>query len=77
VKRNTVKVVMNDGTDVVLSYDQLVIAMGSQVHDNLAFKPFGTHGQTLDAFHSLQKQIEAADSIVVAGSGPTGCGDGG
>jgi NADH dehydrogenase FAD-containing subunit len=72
VKNNIVKVIMNDRTNAVLSYDQLVIATGSEVHDNLPFKPIRTHRQTLDAFHSLQKQIEAADSIVVAGSGPTG-----
>lgn len=62
----------NDGFYVVLKYDQLIIATKSQVHNNLPLKIFGTHRQTLDAFHSLQKQIEAAESIVIAGSGPTG-----
>jgi NADH dehydrogenase FAD-containing subunit len=71
-EQSTATVAKNDGTQISLTYDQLVIATGSQVYNNLPFKPVGTHGQTLDAFHSLQNQIEAAKSIVVAGSGPTG-----
>lgn len=55
-----------------MKYDQLVIATGSQVHNNLPLKSIGTYGQILDALHSLQEQIEASESIVVAGSGPTG-----
>src|SRR6202034_569162 len=61
-----------DGTQRSLSYDQLVIATGSHVRTNLPFKPVGTHEETLAALHSLQKQIDVAKSIVVAGAGPTG-----
>lgn len=72
VGKNKVAVVRNDGTVAILEYDQLVIATGSQVHNNLPLKSIGTYGQTLDALHSLQQQIEVSESIVVAGSGPTG-----
>lgn len=71
-ERNTVEVARNDGTQRCLSYDQLVIATGSQIRSNLPFKPVGTHEETLTALHSLQEQIDVAKSIVVAGAGPTG-----
>jgi NADH dehydrogenase FAD-containing subunit len=71
-ENNTVEIVKNEGTKLFLSYDQLVIATGSQILSNLPFKPVGTHEETLAALHSLQKQIGAAKSIVVAGAGPTG-----
>jgi len=71
-ERNTLAVARNDGTQCSLSYDQLVIATGSQIRTKLPFKPVGTHEETLSALHSLQKQIDAAKSIVVAGAGPTG-----
>jgi len=71
-ERNTVEVASNDRTQRSLSYDQLVIATGSQIRSNLPFKLVGTHQETLVALHSLQKQIDVAKSIVVAGAGPTG-----
>lgn len=71
-ERNTVEVAKNDKTQRSISYDQLVIATGSQLRNNLPFKPVGTHEETLAALHSLQKQIDVANSIVVAGAGPTG-----
>ena len=69
---NTVEIVRNEAAKLSLSYDQLVIATGSQILSNLPFKPIGTHEETLAALHSLQKQIDAAKSIVVGGAGPTG-----
>ena len=71
-EKDTIEVVRNDGTRRSLSYDQLVIATGSHIRSNLPFKPIGTHEETLVALHSLQKQINVAKSIVVAGGGPTG-----
>ena len=71
-QKDTVEVTRNDGTRCSLSYDQLVIATGSHIRSNLPFKPVGTHEETLTALHSLQKQIDVAKSIVVAGRGPTG-----
>jgi len=71
LESNTVEVAKNDKTQYSLSYDQLVIATGSHIRSNLPFKPVGTHEETLAALHSLQKQIDVAKSIVVAGGGPT------
>ena len=71
-ERDVVEVALNDGTRRELSYDQLVIATGSRIRSDLPFKPVGTHIDTLTAVHSLQKQIDSAKSIVVAGAGPTG-----
>ncbi|MCJ1456827.1 hypothetical protein MMC28_007192 [Mycoblastus sanguinarius] len=69
---NTIEVVDDDRNQLSLSYDQLVIATGSKIRSNLPFKPVGTHKETLAALHSLQKQIDIAKSIVIAGAGPTG-----
>ena len=44
----------------------------SQIRSKLPFKSVGTHEETLEALHSLQKQIDVTKSIVVAGAGPTG-----
>lgn len=71
-ERNTVEVAGKDRTQHSLSYDQLIIATGSQIRSNLPFKSVGTHEETLAALHSLQKQIDFAKSIVLAGAGPTG-----
>ena len=71
-EKNTIELARNDGTRHSLSYDQLIIATGSHIRSNLPFKPLGTHEETLAALHSLQKQIDVAKSIVVAGGGPTG-----
>ena len=70
---DTIEVTSNDGNSRSLSYDQLVIATGSQMRSsNLPFKPVGRHEETLTALHLLQKEISVANSIVVAGAGPTG-----
>ena len=71
-EKDTIEVATNEGTQRSLSYDQLVIATGSHIRSNLPFKPVGTHEETLASLHSLQKQIDVARSIVVAGGGPTG-----
>ena len=71
IENGSVEVVKNDGTQRSLSYDQLIIATGSHIRSNLPFKPVGTHEETLAALHALQKQIDVAKSIVVAGGGPT------
>lgn len=70
--RNIIEVVTNENALRLFSYDQLVIATGSQIRSNLPFKHVGTDEETLAALHFLQKQIEIAKSIVVAGAGPTG-----
>lgn len=72
LKSNSVMVATNSGTQRSVGYDHLVIATGSRIRSNLPFKPVGAHEETLAALHSLQKQIEVAKSIVIAGAGPTG-----
>lgn len=69
---NIVIITKNDGIRSHLTYDHLVIATGSQILSDLPFKPVGTHEETVNALHTLQKQIGEAKSIVVAGAGPTG-----
>ncbi|KAE9370961.1 FAD/NAD(P)-binding domain-containing protein [Stipitochalara longipes BDJ] len=69
---NMVKIIKNDEFQTSLYYDQLVIATGSQILNNLPLKPVGTHEETTKALHYLQRQIGAAKSIVIAGAGPTG-----
>ena len=71
LERNSVEIAGDNASHRSLSYDQLVIATGSQIRSNLPFKPIGTHEETLRALHSLQDQIGDAKSIVVAGGGPT------
>ncbi len=67
-----VSVRLNDGAYREVLYDQLVIATGSRVSNNMPLKPVGTHDETLAAWHTLQNKIGQAQNIVVAGSGPTG-----
>lgn len=74
VQHSKVTMARNDGFYILLKYDQLIVATGSQVYTNLPLQLIGTPGQTLDALHSVQQQIEAAESIVVAGSGLIGVG---
>lgn len=69
---NIVDITKNDGIKTGLPYDHLVIATGSQILSDLPFKPVGTHEETVHALHRLQKQIGGANSIVIAGAGPTG-----
>lgn len=69
---STVDIVQNDGKRSSLSYTYLVIATGSKLRHNLPFKAIGSHKETLEALHNLQGKIKAAQSIVIAGGGPTG-----
>ena len=72
VEGNSVTVATNSGTQRSIGYDHLVIATGSKIRSDLPFKGIGAHEETLAALHSLQKEIEVAKSIVIAGAGPTG-----
>ena len=55
-----------------IEYNQLVIATGAAANENLPFKCLETHEATVNALHDLQAAIGAAQSIVLAGAGPTG-----
>ncbi|OIW23000.1 FAD/NAD(P)-binding domain-containing protein [Coniochaeta ligniaria NRRL 30616] len=69
---NAVQVSAAGGQDRTLVYDQLVIATGSSLANDVPFKTLGSYDETIQAWHKLQDQIKAAKSIVVAGAGPTG-----
>lgn len=69
---NSVQVVTNGGSERSITYDQLVIATGSRIASGLPLKPIGTHEQTLERWHELQKQVQEAKSILIGGAGPTG-----
>lgn len=60
-----------------IPYDHLIIATGSQIRSSngstdLPFKPLGSHATTLSVFHTLQSRIATAQTITIAGAGPTG-----
>lgn len=70
---NAVQIILNDGEQRTITYDQLVIATGSHVNGgDLPLKLVGTADATIAALHTLQERIGAAKSIVIAGAGPTG-----
>ncbi|KAF3919496.1 hypothetical protein ABW20_dc0100672 [Dactylellina cionopaga] len=69
---NTIHVACNDATKREISYDHVVIATGSSILSGLPFKSLGKHETTTEALHSLQTAIKNANSIIIAGAGPTG-----
>ncbi|KAH0545372.1 hypothetical protein FGG08_000513 [Glutinoglossum americanum] len=54
------------------SYDQLVVATGSSFAHGLPYKQMGSYKDTLESLHDLRKKITDAQSIALAGAGPTG-----
>lgn len=69
---NVVTVALNDGGSRSISYDTVFIATGSSANDEMPWKLVGTADNTFDRIHALQKQVESAKTIVVAGGGLTG-----
>ncbi len=61
-----------EGTPRTIAYDVLVIATGAASRDDMPWKPLDTTESTLEKLRSVQKQIEHAETIVVAGGGITG-----
>ncbi|CAJ0546470.1 Ff.00g010970.m01.CDS01 [Fusarium sp. VM40] len=55
-----------------IPYTELVIATGSSYPSRLPFTSIGTYDDTRNELHQLQHKIEAASSILIAGSGATG-----
>ncbi|KAJ3549805.1 hypothetical protein NM208_g307 [Fusarium decemcellulare] len=55
-----------------IRYTHLVVATGSSYPSGLPFTSIGTHDKTRFELHQLQNKIEAAASILIAGSGATG-----
>lgn len=69
---NVVAVRMQDSSQEILRYDQLVIATGSRIASGLPLKSVGTHESTMAAWKDLQQRILVSRSIVVSGAGATG-----
>lgn len=63
------------GSDRSVTYDQLVIATGARSDSSgpaVPWKHLDSHEETLSNLDSIRKQVQAAQSIVVAGAGATG-----
>ncbi|KAK2601943.1 Apoptosis-inducing factor 1, mitochondrial [Conoideocrella luteorostrata] len=69
---NLVTIALSDGTSRTVPYNTLFIATGSSAKDEMPWKLVGTADHTVDQLHQLQKKIESAKTIVVAGGGLTG-----
>jgi NADH dehydrogenase FAD-containing subunit len=69
---NTVYVDTPQGDRRSIPYAHLVIATGSSTTTGLPFKLLGSYDETVSALHDLQSAVGTAESIIVAGAGPTG-----
>ncbi|PNY24106.1 Apoptosis-inducing factor 2 [Tolypocladium capitatum] len=69
---NLVTVALNAGDSRAISYDTLVIATGASAKDDMPWKVLDTTEKTVERLHDLQRDIEGAETIVVAGGGLTG-----
>lgn len=69
---NIVTVALNTGDSRAIAYDTLVIATGASARDDMPWKVMDTTEKTVEKLRSLQRDIEGAKTIVVAGGGLTG-----
>ncbi|SGZ56476.1 CIC11C00000003080 [Sungouiella intermedia] len=70
VKLQTVKVDI-DGTDVILSYDMLVIAVGTS-NQFAGFKVHKSHKVAKEAIEDMAHKLRTSKLIAILGGGPTG-----
>ncbi|KAI9776637.1 MAG: hypothetical protein M1839_009443 [Geoglossum umbratile] len=56
----------------IQTYDQLVVATGASFAQGLPYKQTGSHKEMLENLHNLRNNIGNAQSIALAGAGPTG-----
>lgn len=55
------------------AYDILIVTTGAQTVDKqVPWKASGTYEEILESLHEAQKKVEKAESIIIAGGGPTG-----
>lgn len=64
--------VLAAGVEKDITYDELVLATGSDAKGDVPWKGKGTYEATRDALHLFQGKVKAAESIVVGGAGATG-----
>ncbi|KAK3905556.1 hypothetical protein C8A05DRAFT_30622 [Staphylotrichum tortipilum] len=71
---STVEVTLSsDGSERVITYDQLVLATGSRCAvPSVPWKAAGSYEEALSTLHDTAAKVKAAESIVVAGAGSTG-----
>ncbi|KAL6355237.1 hypothetical protein LRP88_11486 [Fusarium phalaenopsidis] len=67
-----ITVALNRGGVYTVHYNTLVIATGSSAQDHVPWTVLGTTEETKDKLHALWDDIRRAETIVVAGGGPTG-----
>lgn len=60
------------GQETFISYDYLLIGTGSSTKAESPFKSRGSTDATREYVHAYQKRVGEAQSIIVAGAGPTG-----
>ncbi|PSR92175.1 hypothetical protein BD289DRAFT_364917 [Coniella lustricola] len=63
------------GSDRSVAYDQLVIATGARSNPTgppVPWKHLDSHEETVSSLENVRKQVQAAQSIIVAGAGATG-----
>ena len=71
VEKNTVEVSTSSGLKSI-EYDYLIVATGSKAGPDIPLKFTTTYEDTLKCLHSMQARVDAAQSIIVGGGGPTG-----
>ena len=72
VEAKTVGISSGHGETVMLKYDYLILATGSNAKGEVPFKNLTSTEVTKDTLHDFQEQIEKAEQIVIAGAGATG-----
>lgn len=67
-----ITVAMTRGGIYTVHYDTLVIATGSSAQDHVPWTVLGTTEATKEKLHALWDDVRRAETIVIAGGGPTG-----
>lgn len=69
---NAVVVALDDGDKRSIEYHSVIVATGADDKHKLPWKNLGTSAETRDALDRLRTSIGDAQTIFVAGAGPTG-----
>lgn len=70
--KSSVNVALDDGNRRDVQYDTIIVATGSDYNDNMPWKSLDSAQKTRAALASMRANIAKAESIVIAGGGPTG-----
>ncbi|KZZ89962.1 Pyridine nucleotide-disulfide oxidoreductase, FAD/NAD(P)-binding domain protein [Moelleriella libera RCEF 2490] len=70
--KRSVSIAISEGASRHVQYDTLIVATGSSAKDEMPWKLIGDAERTIERLHQLQKKVEVAKTIVVAGGGLTG-----